>query len=71
MSRASTSQGMNRPASAQGRPASSLSGSVYSTLPKTPKVSASRFGGLSEKEVQKVSPFPFVCLFIARAYPRC
>ena len=63
-SRASTSQGTNRPSSAQGRPGSSLSGSIYSTVPKTPKVSASRFGGLSEKEVQKVSPFAIVCLFI-------
>ena len=66
-SRASSSQGGNRPSSAQGRPASSLGGSIYSTSsvpPKTPKVPASRFGGLSEKEVQKVSNMEIVCLFI-------
>ncbi|GAA6060329.1 hypothetical protein JCM10212_000426 [Sporobolomyces blumeae] len=48
----------SRPSSALGssRPASSLSfsTSAFATQPKTPKPSAARFGGLAEKDLQKI-----------------
>jgi len=50
----------SRPSSSLGanRPVSSLSYSTSSFLnqPKTPKPSAARYGGLAEKDLQKVPP---------------